>query len=116
MIDRKELDARIAEIRYSRNQSPDDCIYLASLYTIRDHLFPRDIEVEPTGYSLASAPAEAPAVEPAPLESYGDSDFLRAVQGKDGAAAWDVMDNLMDTLKVVNQRVYESVMRKIRAL
>ncbi len=114
MIELKELDARIAEIRYSRDQSPDDCIYLASLYTIRDHLFPDG--AEPTGYSLASAPAEAPAVEPAPLDRYGDSDFLRAVQGKDGAAAWDVMDGLMDTLKVVNQRVYESVMRKIRAL
>ncbi len=55
-------------------------------------------------------------MEPAPLDRCGDSDFLRAVQGKDTASAWGVMDNLMDTLKVVNQRVYESVMRKIRAL
>lgn len=44
---------------------------------------------------------------------HGDSDFLRAVSGKDSAAAWDVMDELMDTLKVVNGKAYDSVMRKI---
>ena len=79
MIDRKELDARIAEIQYSRDQSPDDCIYLASLYTIRDHLFPRETEDETKSYSLASAPAAIPISAP----------------------------SLMDTLHVVNPKVYD---------
>ncbi|WP_279280006.1 hypothetical protein [Pseudoflavonifractor sp. 524-17] len=38
------------------------------------------------------------------LDQYGDSDFLRAVSGKPPSKAWMVMDELMDTLRVVNPR------------
>ena len=47
------------------------------------------------------------------METYGDSDFLQAVAGKDPAAVWEILDDLMDTLHVVNPRVYDGVMRKI---
>lgn len=46
------------------------------------------------------------------LDLYGDSDFLWAAAGKDPSAAWTVMDELMDTLCVVNPRAYKSVMWK----
>lgn len=81
---------------------------LAILYAIEDrHAEGRQSEERPyAAYSTA----------PAPLEDYGDSDFLRAISGKDPAEAWAVMDELMDTLRVVNERVYNSVMQKIDAL
>ena len=44
---------------------------------------------------------------------YGDSDFLRAVAGKDPARVWPIMDELMDTVLLVKRSVYDSVMRKI---
>lgn len=50
---------------------------------------------------------------PAPVEVFGDSDFLRAVSAVEPSVAWAVMDELMDSLKVVNERVYNSVMRKL---
>ena len=52
----------------------------------------------------------------ADVGEYGDTDFLRAVAGKNPAKAWAVVDELMDTLRIVNERVYNSVMRKIQAL
>ena len=112
MIDEKELNERIAEIQYSRDQSPDECIYLASLYTIRDHLFGGTGDNKLRSYSLESAasPVSSPSFA---VTVSGDSDFLRAVSGKDGDAAWDIIDDLMDTLKVAYPRVYDSVMRKI---
>lgn len=39
-----------------------------------------------------------------------------AVAGKDAASAWAVMDELMETLRVVKQRTYDSVMRKMERL
>lgn len=39
----------------------------------------------------------------------------RAVSNVDPARAWEVMDELMDSLKVVNERVYNSVMRKLES-
>ena len=50
---------------------------------------------------------------PAPVEVYGDSDFLRAVADVSQDKAWEIMDELMDNLKIVNERVYNSVMRKL---
>ena len=38
------------------------------------------------------------------------------VDGKDSAAAWAIIDELMSTLAVVNNRVYASVLAKMQAL
>lgn len=112
MIDKRDLEENIAELEGARDHSPQMCQRLASLYTIRRELFG---EAEQTsGYSFASMPA--PVSEPEPLDDYGDSDFLIAIRGKVPADAWHVVDDLMDTLKAVNPRVYDSVMRKMRAL
>lgn len=47
---------------------------------------------------------------------FGDSDFLQAVRGKDCTAVFNVIDELMDTLRITAPRVYSGVMRKISAL
>lgn len=44
---------------------------------------------------------------------WGDSDFLRAEADVPPDKAWEIMDELMDSLKIVNERVYNSVMRKL---
>lgn len=108
MIDTGEIRRAIEELE-SRETTFSTCSKLADLYTVLDHAEPApDYD---RSYSRAAAPI---AKETA--EIYGSSDFLHAVAGKDPAAAWKVMDELMDTLKVVNGRVYESVMRKIKGL
>lgn len=81
---------------------------LAVLYAIRNHSAPERWEERAMMYSAAGAP------ETTDLD--GNSDFLRAVQGKDPAQAWAVMDELMDTLHIVNERVYNNVMRKLHGL
>lgn len=56
------------------------------------------------------------AAAPEPTGRYGDSEFLREIEGRDMEGVLQVMDDLMDTLQVANPRVYNGVMRKIRAL
>lgn len=114
MLDIKEIEQEIAELERAKNHSPSACMYLAALYSIRDH-GSAGVQHEPIMYSQAAAPIPAPVVS-AKLDIYGNSDFLRAVDGKESNEAWDVINELMDTLKVVNPRVYDDVMRKMRAL
>jgi hypothetical protein len=109
MLDPKEIDFEISKWEYLESDY-DNYAKLADLYTIRDHMN-RQTPYE-TSYSAAPATTEFSSV----VEDYGDSDFLQTVYGKDQADAWAVMDDLMDTLHTVNPRVYEGVMRKIRAL
>lgn len=87
IIDLKRMDTSYAAIER-----------LAWLVTVRDELL-RDKKGEMN-----------------PLELQGDSEFLRAVSGKDSKAVWDIMDDLMDTLKVANPRAYQSIMNRVNQI
>lgn len=110
MLDRKEIDIEIARLEYGESSYPAYA-KLANLYTIRNQMDHTEIPQQKSspymmGYSEAPSPES--------LDLYGDSDFLRSISGKDPYKAWPVMDELMDTLQIVNRRVYDSVMRKLQ--
>ena len=111
LLDRKEIDIEIARLEYGESSYPAYA-KLADLYTIRNQM-DRAESSEPSSYELAYS--AAPSVTPAlPMDE--ESDFLRAVSGRDPAGVWAIMDDLMDTLHTVNPRVYAGVMRQIRGL
>lgn len=105
----KEIEWAISELE-GEETSKAGYILLAALHICRDHMLDQP---EPQPQIVAYSEAE-PILET--LSQYGDSDFLRAVAGKDPGAAWGVMDELMETLQVVNRRAYDSVMRKLDKL
>ena len=112
MLDPKEIDIEIARLEYGESSYPAYA-KLATLYTIRNQMNRTEQkQPEPVQqtYSLAAAP------EPASTGRYGDSEFLREIEGQDQEDVFQIMDDLMDTLQVANPRVYNGVMRKIRAL
>ena len=115
MLDKAEIRAAIAKLEFDES-SYSNYAKLASLYVIRDKM--QEEERGDGGryvgyYSGAPAPVTA---QPATVGEYGDSEFLLAVAGKDPAKAWTVIDELMDTLALVNRKVYDSVMRKIKGI
>ena len=105
----KEVEWAIAELE-NEESSKSGYLLLSALYNIRDRMRGESARPAESGYSKAASPGGET------LERYGQSDFLRAVSGKESAAAWAVMDELMETLQVVNPRAYGSVMRKLRNL
>lgn len=110
MITEQDLQEAIAECQGQRNPTANTCIKLAAFYTIKNELFPAA-----PGYSYAaeSPPLEVRELTPEVVGDYGGSDFLQAVKGKDAGAMWRLMDEIMDTLKMVNERAYNGFMRKI---
>lgn len=111
MLDPKEIDIEIARLEYGESSYPAYA-KLATLYTIKNQMNKAEAkQQEPIqAYSLAASP------EPAYTGRYGDSEFLREIEGQDQEDVFRIMDDLMDTLQVANPRVYNGVMRKIRAL
>lgn len=115
MLDKAEIRAAIAKLEFDES-SYSNYAKLASLYVIRDKM--QEEERADSGryisrYSGAPAPSTV-SVDPETVGEYGDSEFLLAVAGKDPAKAWTVIDELMDTLAMVNSKVYNSVMQKIK--
>lgn len=109
MIDENEVKLWISRLETEESSWPN-YQKLAALYIIQNQNAPKGPE-RPMLYSAAPAPVKTYASET--VGSYGDSDFLQAVSNMAPARAWEVMDELMDSLKIVNERVYNSVMRKL---
>lgn len=109
MLDEREIRKEIARLEYEESSYPNYA-KLADLYAIRREM--RGGSGEPLSpYSVATS--SEPAAQYA-VGQYGDSDFLLAVSGKDPGKVWPIIDELMDTLAMVNKKVYDSVLRKIQ--
>lgn len=107
MLDMDEINKAIYELE--RGKTTYSAVEkLAALYAIRDH-------ADTPTYEAQASRAPEPYIKPA-VSVRRDSDFLAAVDGKDPEAAWLIIDELMDNLRVINSRVYESVLRKIKAI
>ena len=102
MITKRELDGAIAECE-NAPASYQTCEKLATFYTIREHAFKEK-----------STEAEYSYDGPQGISAYGDTEFLKALQGKNPDEMWLLMDELMQAVLVTNPRLYQSVMRKIK--
>ena len=111
MITEQALTEAIAYYKGKVDPTPNDAIVLAACYTITDHLDELK-RVELPSYSMAYAPAE-PVGNTTDFNS--DTEFGRAVKGKAFGDIYAIFDELMDTLKVINPKLYNGVLRQIEA-
>lgn len=115
MYTKKELTDAIEEIGGSKH-TIQNCERLAAVYTVMDHLYPRadyPEEKPVNGYSGAQDPVSVPETS-GTVKKFGDSEFLTEIVGKDEKKIWLLMDEVMDTISVLNPRIYDSVIRRIK--
>ena len=113
MIKEQDLQEAIAECQGAKNPNANTCLKLAAYYTIQDHLFKED---DPRPY-----PSRVPIGEQVFAQSFSsgkpqynsDSEFSRIIKDKSIDDVLSVMDELMETLNVINPRLYEGVMAKL---
>lgn len=111
MITEQDLQEAIAECQGQRNPNANTAIKLAAFYTIRRELFGEEKDAEQPMYSYAPPP------EPSEIVGrYGGSEFLEAVDGKPIDGVMQIMDELMESMQVLQPRIYDSVMRKVTSL
>ncbi len=111
MITLEDLQAAIAECQGIRNPTSSTAIKLAAFYTIKNELFGKDEHVgnseQLPSYSFASKPEDAITFD-------SGSEFSQMIRGKSTDEVLDVMDELMETLKAINPRLYAGVLRKLQ--
>lgn len=113
MITEQDLQEAIAECLGQRNPTANTCIKLAAFYTIKQNLFPsKEKEITLPEYSFRAAP---PAEQIETITTNSDSEFLQAVNDRNIQEVLPVINELMETIKIVNPRLYAGVMRKILA-
>lgn len=87
---------------------------LAALYIIQNYHNQSKRKENASEVARPIMYSAAPSSLPAVVDNYGDSDFLQSVSGMDQSRAWAIMDEHMDNLKLINERLYNDVMRKIK--
>lgn len=108
MITENQLNEAIAEMNGERHPDANTCIKLASYYTIKNELFPKDKSPIMPSYSYA-----APPTEDNTIDYHSGTEFGDAVNGKDVYEVIKMLDELMSGLFVVNPPLYRRIMREL---
>lgn len=111
MITEKDLQEAIAECQGERNPNANTCIKLAAYYTILENIRERSEQIE-TGASYAPAPVMD--IGERYIDYHRDTELSRLIDGKEALPVWEVMDELMQTLRLVFPQMYSSTMQKIK--
>lgn len=98
MISLETIEREIEEIESTKDTTYRTCERLAWLYIVRDHL----------------RPTQAPSDHR--TQTIGGSEFLEASSGVSYPALMGILDEHMSALAIVNSKLYESIIDKIRAL
>lgn len=104
MISKGEILTAIDELE-DAPPTFQNCQKMATFYTLLNAMNPP----QETGYSTKSEPIPEEVIG-----RHGESEFLDLVSGLDSQYAWEVMDELMETIRVLLPKVYDSVIRRIR--
>ena len=107
MITEKDLQEAIAECQGQRNPNANTCIKLAAFLTIQKELYGNQEQVNPVPetppfYSYASGPSEKV------IDYDGDSEFSKLIDGKDEYDVLLIIDELMEMLRLLYPKIYNS--------
>lgn len=106
MITEKDLREAIAECHGTRNPNANTCIKLAAYYTILNSLYGNQIApAASNNYSYAAAADD--------VIKYSDSEFSQCVEKIGIEKAFPIIDEIMNTLSVINPKLYRCAIGKL---
>ena len=97
MIDFSEIEKEVMTMEAGRDTTYATISRLAPLYT---------------ALLYKALSGKTPITQSQPVEACGDSEFFAAIKEKDSVQVFAVLDELFDTIRVVNPRLYEATLRK----
>ena len=109
MITEKDLHEAIAECQGERNPNANTCIKLASYYTILSNMKER------SDISEKAFPVQYSYDMPEPVYTSG-TDFGKIAETKDLMSVMKLMDELMETIRLMYPRLYDATMNKMATL
>ena len=91
---------------------------LADLIIIQDYLFGEPIQAQETQQPMPMQSYSAPPVEQVEtyIETNGDSEFLKAVDGRKADNVWKLIDELVEAVKILHPRMYTAFIDKVQDL
>ena len=115
MITEKEISQAIDECMREPVTGNKRAV-LADLIIIQDYLFGEPMQAQEVPQPTQSY--SAPPVEQVEtyIETTGDSEFLKAVDGRKADKVWKLIDELVEAVKILHPRMYTTFIDKVQDL
>lgn len=91
---------------------------LADLIIIQDYLFGEPMQAQEAPQPMPMQSYSAPPMEQVEtyIETTGDSEFLKAVDGRRADKVWKLIDELVEAVKILHPRMYTTFIDKAQDL
>ena len=91
---------------------------LADLIIIQDYLFGEPVKAQEVPQPMPMQSYSATPMEQVEkyIETSGDSEFLKAVDGRKAEKVWKLMDELVEAVKILHSRMYTTFIDKVQDL
>ena len=91
---------------------------LADLIIIQDYLFGEPMKAQEAPQPIPMQSYSAPPIEQVEtyIETNGDSEFLKAVDGRKADKVWKLIDELVEAVKILHPRMYTTFIDKVQDL
>lgn len=91
---------------------------LADLIIIQDYLFGEPMQAQEDSQTTPMQSYSAQPVEQAEtyIQTNGDSEFLKAVDGRKADKVWKLIDELVEAVKILHPRMYTTFIDKVQDL
>lgn len=91
---------------------------LADLIIIQDYLFGEPMQAQEAPQPMPMQSYSAPPMEQVEtyIETTGDSEFLKAVEGRKSDKVWKLVDELVEAVKILHPRMYTTFIDKVQDL
>lgn len=117
MITEKEIEQAIKECLREPVTGNKRAV-LADLIIIQDYLFGEPMQAQDAPQPMHMQSYSAPPMEQVEtyIETNGDSEFLKAVDGRKADKVWKLIDELVEAVKILHPRMYTTFIDKVQDL
>lgn len=114
MITEYDLDEAIAECQGKRNPDAQTCMKLAAFYTIKQHMFGKP--EQDVRMNSEAVPAYSYSAGNDVAQFTSDSEFGKLINGLETSQILPFIDDLVETIRIINPKLYNAFIGKIKAL
>ena len=117
MITEKEVEQAIQECMRDPITGNKRAV-LADLIIIQDYLFGEPTRAQEVPQPMPMQSYSAPPMEQVEIyvETNGDSEFLKAIDGRKAERVWPLINELVEAVKILHPRMYTTFIDKVQDL
>ena len=117
MITEKEVEQAIQECMRDPITGNKRAV-LADLIIIQDYLFGEPTRAQEVPQPMPMQSYSEPPMEQVEIyvETNGDSEFLKAIDGRKSERVWPLINELVESVKILHPRMYTTFIDKVQDL